>query len=68
MTKTEKQDYLLELSPESVELDAIEPDRLRGLVRRAIMRHTSNARIKENERRERAITERLNEIARENAD
>jgi hypothetical protein len=68
MTKTEKQDYLLELSPESVELDAIPPDQLRGLVRGATMRHTSKKRIAENEKQERAITERLYEIARENAD
>lgn len=68
MTKTEKQDYLLELSPESVELDAIPPDQLRGLVRGAIMRHTSKKRIAENEKQEKAITERLYEIARENAD
>ena len=55
----EKRKYLLELSPESVELDAIEPDQLRTLVRDAIMQHTSAKRIKANEKIEKQISDRL---------
>jgi hypothetical protein len=59
----EKRKYLLELSPESVELDAIEPDQLRTLVRDAIMQHTSAKRIKANEKIEKQISDRLLSIA-----
>lgn len=63
--KKARKDYLLELSPDSVELDAMEPDALRALVRGAIMRHTTARRIKQNERLETEIQERLMEIAAE---
>jgi hypothetical protein len=61
----EKREYLLELSPDSVELDAIEPGQLRSLVRDAIMKHTTKKRIKATETEEELIKDRLSVIADE---
>lgn len=56
---------MLELSPDSVELDAIEPGQLRSLVRDAIMKHTTKKRIKATETEEELIKDRLSVIADE---
>jgi hypothetical protein len=58
-----KLEYLLELSPDSVELDAIEPSQLRSLVRDAIMQHTTAKRIKASDAEELSIKVRLSDIA-----
>ena len=65
MTKDEKKAHLLDLSPESVELDAIEPGLLRRLVRGAIMKHTSTKRIAAHKSEEDEISQELFDIATE---